>query len=146
MILRNWERVVGGNLEHLKPDVKMIVIDHHASNEGYGDVNLVDHKSTSVSEMIYKLLEDWRVKPDKNIAVCLLTGIIGDTGSFRFPNVDPATFEITADLMRLGADRDNIIFNLFYTVDFKELKYLSEILKEAVVDLKRKNSLGCNSS
>lgn len=132
-----WAMVVGSQLDKI-PEVGIIVVDHHASNKGYGKINLLDIKATSTSEIVYKILIDWGVKISTNIANNLLAGIIGDTGSFRYPTVSAETFEIAAALMKAGADRDKILYNTLFSVEFKELKYLSEVLKLASIDEKNK--------
>jgi phosphoesterase RecJ-like protein len=134
----SWGQVVGSELKENVPNLPIVVIDHHSSNKGYGKINLIDKSATSVSEMIYKILIDWSVEIDSGIANNLLTGITGDTGSFRFPFINAETFEAAAALMKAGADRDKIIYNLYFSVDLAELKYLSEVLKAATVDKKDK--------
>ena len=134
----SWGMVLGSELKDKSPNIPTIVIDHHASNQAYGKLNLIDINATSVCEIVYKILFDWGVKLDKDIAGNLLAGITGDTGSFRYPFVSAETFEIAAKLMKAGADRDKIIYNLLFSVELKELKYLSEVLKEATIDKKNK--------
>jgi len=133
-----WDQVVGSDLKNALPDKPIIVIDHHNSNKGYGEINLIDKRSTSVSEMVYKMLVDWKLDIDEGIATNLLTGIIGDTGSFRYPGIGSETFDIASKLMKAGADREKIILNLHFSTPFEELKYLAEILKEAEFDKKNK--------
>ncbi len=133
-----WGMVVGSELKDKLPDISTIVIDHHASNNRYGKLNLLDIQATSVCEIVYKVLTDWKIKLDEDIANNLLAGITGDTGSFRYPFVTSETFEIAAKLMKAGADREEIIYNLFFSIEFNELKYLSEALRVATFDEKNK--------
>jgi len=136
----SWEQITeaGAGLEKIKGNTMVLVIDHHASNKVFGKINLVVKDASSTSEIIYRLLTDWNVKVNSDIANNLLAGIIGDTGSFRFPKINADVFEVAADLIRKGANRDKIIKNLFFSADFKELKFLSEILKSSVLDKKNK--------
>lgn len=133
-----WSQVVGAEPEYDFSDSKVIVIDHHASNAGYGTINLVDKTSTSTCEIIYKLLQDLKLPITKDSAEAILTGMIGDTGSFRYPGLSAETFAIASDLIKKGAKRDKINFELYFNVEFNEIKYLSAILDKAVLDTKNK--------
>jgi len=131
-----WDRVCGSK-EIPLPNIKIVQIDHHRSNDGYGEINLFDFDKKSNSEILYSLFEDWQVKINKGIAQCLLAGIIGDTGSFQFET--PAeTLELAARLMRLGADKEIINLNLFRGTEFANLKVIGELIKNMQLDKKRK--------
>ena len=109
--------MVTGLKDSDKPSIKTIVIDHHISNEKFGEINLVDDTKTSTGELLFKIFEDWGEPISKEIAEPLLTGIIGDTGSFQYQNVGQETLRIAATLMEIGADKDKIIYNI-YRVSF----------------------------
>jgi phosphoesterase RecJ-like protein len=110
------------------------VIDHHVSNEEFGKINLIDAKITSTGELLYKIFEDWGVAIDKEIGECLLTGIIGDTGSFQYQNVGEGTLRIAASLMALGADKDKIIYNIYRNIDFKEVKMWGKFIENMEIE------------
>lgn len=116
------------------PDIKTIVIDHHYISTINGLVELRDKKATSVGEMLYDIFEDWKIQLDKNIAECLLTSIIGDTGAFAYPNVTPRTLKISADLMNLGANKNMIADKIYRTEKFEMLKFWSLILQKMEID------------
>lgn len=120
------------------PSIPMIVIDHHHTNERYGYVNLVDEKCSAVGELLYKIFEDWNIKIDKNIATALLTGIIGDTGIFKYPNTSGQTFDISNKLMKAGADKDLIIKNVYRNYDFNLIKYWGDVISRIEIDKKHK--------
>lgn len=132
----SWDRVCG-NSELTLPNIKIVQIDHHRSNKNYGEINLVDYTKKSNCEILYLVFEDWKVKINKNIAHCLLTGIIGDTGSFQF-STPPETLEAAAKLIRLGADKEEINLNLFRSMEFGNLKIIGELLRSIVLDKKGK--------
>jgi phosphoesterase RecJ-like protein len=116
------------------PTINTVVIDHHFSNEKFGKINLVDANRTSTGELLYKVFEDWGVNIDKVIAECLLTGIIGDTGSFQYQNVGQETLRIAASLMDAGADKDKIIYNIYRNIDFKEVKMWGKFIENMKIE------------
>jgi len=105
-----------------------IVIDHHFSNKGFGKINLIDSGVTSTGELLYKIFEDWDIPLSADSAECLLTGIIGDTGSFQYQNVGAETLEVAAKLIRLGADKDKIIYQIYRNISFSEVKVWGKII------------------
>lgn len=132
-----WEMVTGKN-DIQKPAKKLIVIDHHASNVGFGEINLIDDKATSTAELLYKIFEDWGIKLDARVAECLLTGIIGDTGAFQYQGVGKGTLEIAGQLIDLGANKDRIVQNIYRNINFKEIKLWGKIIDEMKLDEERR--------
>ncbi|MFV1917673.1 MAG: bifunctional oligoribonuclease/PAP phosphatase NrnA [Patescibacteria group bacterium] len=132
----SWAMVVGmANSKKVPiPNIPLVVIDHHKTNQKFGKINLVDDKITSSAEIIYLVLEDWRVCIDKKVASAILAGIIGDTGAFRYPGVTNQTLKIAGKLMEKGADKDEIIHNIYRSVDFNLLKFWGEVLKRMEID------------
>lgn len=126
--------LVTGLKDSDKPSINSIVIDHHFSNEGFGDLNLVDSDATSTSEILYRLFNGWKVKISKDTAESLLTGIIGDTGTFQYQNVGEETFKVAADLISKGADKDKIVFNLYRNIEFKELKMWGKFIESMMIE------------
>lgn len=92
-----------------------LCIDHHGSNLLYADKVCLEAESASTAEMIYLLLKTMNAEITPVIASCLFTGVSTDTGCFRFSNTSVRTFEIAAELARLGADTYNIIQVFFET-------------------------------
>lgn len=132
----NWKQVSSDAIAE-PPDIKIVNIDHHITNSKYGFLNLIEDGATSTAEIIYKIFKDWGVKIDKVTASALLAGIIGDTGSFRFPGVGREVFEIAADLMKY-TDKDIIIKNLYQNYDLDQIKLWAEIIGRIEVDEKHK--------
>lgn len=106
----------------------IIVIDHHETNDRYGKINLADKSRIATGEILFRVYEDWGVKLDKKAADCLMAAIIGDSGAFRFPGVDSKTFQVAEKLMKLGADKDKAIHNIYRSEDFNMLKFWAEVL------------------
>jgi phosphoesterase RecJ-like protein len=84
-------------------DVPLLNIDHHVTNEGFGDVNLVDASASSTAEIVLQLLESMTVPLDLDMATALLMGIVADTRGFRTSNVTVQVVEAALKLMKAGA-------------------------------------------
>ncbi|MCK5506674.1 MAG: bifunctional oligoribonuclease/PAP phosphatase NrnA, partial [Thermodesulfovibrionia bacterium] len=131
----SW-RMVTGDREISIPDIPLCVIDHHKTNSKYGTINLIDYKVQSVGEMMYLVFEDWGVKLNMDIATDLLTGIIGDTGAFRYPGSTETTFKIASELMAKGANKDKIIYHIFRSEPYELMKFYGEVLSRMKIDKK----------
>lgn len=119
-----------------KPAIPSVVIDHHISNNSFGDINLIDSGITSTGEILYRLFEDWKIRIDKETAECLLTGIIGDTGSFQYPGAGQETLRVAAALMDLGADKGKVIYNIYRSIDFQEIKMWGKFIEDMQIENK----------
>lgn len=120
------DRVTGNS--DIEIPIKTVVIDHHKTNSGFGNINLIDGERTSVGEMLFDVFEDFDLKLDKEQSTCLMAAIVGDTGAFRYPKTSKRTFEIIIRLMELGADKDVAIFNIYRSDEFAQLKFWGEVL------------------
>lgn len=94
--------------EYFENAKKTIVIDHHGSNNMYGDLNYVNPVSPACCEILVGMADYFGIKISREIGTCLMTGIITDTGGFRHLGITPDTFEYTAELIRLGVDIPDI--------------------------------------
>lgn len=94
------------------PELFTIVIDHHASNRGYGKINLVRAEYRSCCEMVYDLVNSWGIRLDKNIATNLYLGMYTDTGGFKYEGVQPIVFEKLSKILKFVPDFTKIIFEL----------------------------------
>lgn len=99
--------------ETLPKGVCLINIDHHVSNDFFGELNYVDSTASSTCEIIFKLLGAMKCKLDAQISTCLLTGIMGDTGSFRYASTTSDTFLAAAELIKSGAELNKISQGLY---------------------------------
>ncbi len=82
---------------------RIVNIDHHVSNPGFGAVNMVDPDAASTCEMVTLLLPDLGVDLDPELATVLLAGVVNDTHTFAHPNVTPRTLRVAASLVEAGA-------------------------------------------
>lgn len=81
----------------------LLNIDHHLTNLGFGDVNLVDPQASSTAEVVLRLLTYLAIPIDAKLATCLLTGIVTDTRGFRTSNVTVQVMDAALRLMKAGA-------------------------------------------
>lgn len=85
-----------------------INIDHHGSNTMFADYNFVNPDAPACCQILILVLEFLGVKIDKQIGTCLLTGIITDTGGFKYPGTSTETFEFTSWLLGIGVNVSDI--------------------------------------
>jgi len=100
----------------------LVNIDHHASNDGFGSVNLVDVTSAATAELVSRVIDALGVKWTADMATAALVGIMTDTGSFQFPSTDSRALERAARLREAGADLQAITYNVFRNKRFQALK------------------------
>lgn len=86
----------------LIPTHAVINIDHHITAEAFGDYNIIIPTASSTAEIIYKFIKSTQIPIDEVSALCLYTGVIFDTGCFRYSNATPETHRIAADLIEIG--------------------------------------------
>ena len=103
-------------------------IDHHISNQNFGDVNWVDAQASSCSEMIYNLHQRLHLAMDKDTALVLYTGIMTDTGSFRYSNTSGSTFRAAAELLKFGVNVAQVYRYAYENIPPQEIKLLLKIL------------------
>lgn len=108
----------------------VVNIDHHVSNEGYGTVNLVEVGASSTSEVVYEILSRIEGTITQEVATALLTGIYGDTGSFRYGSTTERTFEVALALVKSGAVPHHIAHHLFSQVSLSATMLQSAALLE----------------
>jgi len=106
-------------------DLPVINIDHHAGNDSFGKINLVDLTATSTSEILVSVLEALTGDPkfiSDDLATLLLTGIITDTNSFQNSNTTPKSLTIAAQLVASGARQQDIIKKIYKTKPLSTLR------------------------
>ncbi len=121
-------RVGPGLAESISRAPYLINIDHHVSSEPFGDAYWVDTSISSTCEMLYHLGEALGTALDADIATLLYTGIVTDTGSFRFSNTDRRVFEVAAKLVAAGADPARIAREVYDSAPAQRLRLLSKVL------------------
>ena len=116
---------IGNVANFIDKNLPILNIDHHVSNERFGDLNLVDKDASSVCEILYLLFKELNFKMDKSIAVCLYSGIVTDTGSFRYTNTRASTHSVTSELLKWKIDVVNVYKNIYQNLNVSDLKFLN---------------------
>jgi bifunctional oligoribonuclease and PAP phosphatase NrnA len=109
----NTKEMLGRARSGFQGAKNIIEIDHHEYRRPFGTVSWVDPKSSCVGEMVFRLLQSLRVEVTPEIATNILTSLLIESGSFRFPSVDAASFSLAARLMKLGVDYYDVVAHLF---------------------------------
>jgi phosphoesterase RecJ-like protein len=120
--------------DRMKKAKVLVNIDHHVSNTKFGPVNVVDEKSSSTAELILHLLSRMGASITPEIATCLYTGLVTDTGSFGYASVTPRTHAIAAFLIQRGVDVADVSQKLFESYRFSFLKVLGRTLNRATLE------------
>jgi phosphoesterase RecJ-like protein len=108
---------------------KIVTIDHHLYPEGFSDIMISDTTASSTCELIYTFISDMGDLPllDQTIGDCLYTGIITDTGSFKY-STSARLFRIVADLLERGVDDYHLQNLIFNSLNEKQLRLLGHCL------------------
>lgn len=127
-----------GRLELLQPvfaaATTRIDLDHHATNEGFGTINLVEPTAASSCELAYELIRRMGGVPDRDEATCLYTGIVTDTGRFQYSSTSPETLRVAANLRELGVDHTLVANEIFESAPFGYLHTLGLVLARATLE------------
>lgn len=110
---------------------KTVVIDHHISNVGFGQENVIVSDASATSEVLYDLIGKECLT--KDIAQCLYLAIAHDTGVFQYSNTSPKTFRAVADLLETGIESSKIIDETFYKKSYAQNQVLGKVLMESIL-------------
>ena len=141
-----------GNLERVSANLKeftgtIVNIDHHLSNDKYGDVNYIDSNAAATAEIVFELLNLMGISFEKensvikDIGTCMYTSIVTDTGAYRHSNVTERTHKISATLKKIGVDNTFIYQSLFDNKDFSRIKLIGKALSNMQLILNGKVAL-----
>jgi phosphoesterase RecJ-like protein len=103
-------------------------IDHHLSNEVYGDLNYIDIKASAVGEIVYSILDKIGVELDQDIAKCLYTSILTDTGSFKHSSTTKTTHDIAGKLINTGMNFTEIHRVIFDNKRLEKIKLYGRVI------------------
>jgi phosphoesterase RecJ-like protein len=107
---------------------RTIVVDHHATNGGFGDINLIDPAVPASVVLVRELLRRLGIPLDRDLATCLYTGLVTDTGRFQYQATSPATHLLAAELLEAGVDQYEVSKALFETNSIGYLRLLADSL------------------
>ncbi|MCD6527651.1 MAG: bifunctional oligoribonuclease/PAP phosphatase NrnA [Desulfuromonas sp.] len=102
----------------------LINVDHHPFSEDFGDIYLVDDKASATAAVLYRVLRACDYTISENVALCIYTAILSDTGSFRYSNADPESFAIAGEMVNLGVDPWYVAGGLYESQEVERLQLL----------------------
>jgi len=115
----------------------LISIDHHVSGKPFAHVNWIDPKAVATAEMVYRLAREAGVSISPEIATCLYTAVLTDTGSFMFEGTNEHTFGLARELVLAGADPSRCARNIYFAHSTAKMR----LLGAALSNLHREGSL-----
>ncbi|MDQ3610163.1 MAG: bifunctional oligoribonuclease/PAP phosphatase NrnA [Actinomycetota bacterium] len=119
-----------------------IVVDHHATNTRYGGVHLVDDEAAATAVLVAELVDRLDVELSQDIAAALYTGLLTDTGSFRYPSATPGVHRLAARLLATGIRHDLISRAIYDTAPFGWIELLGRACATARLDTAAAGGLG----
>jgi phosphoesterase RecJ-like protein len=125
---------VGDALPVVNKARRTLNVDHHTTNAVYGEFNYLDYTAAAVGEQAYLLLRQIGLPIDPQIATCLYTAIVADTGGFRYDSTTPRTHRIAAELIEAGAKPYDVASAIFENESVSRLALLSRALSTLQVD------------
>ena len=118
--------------KELYEGLSLVNIDHHITNEYYGDLNIVDEKASSTGELLYKVItQELGQSISQKTAKALYSAIVSDTGSFIYSNTRPETFECASKLLETGFDKESISIEMYQSTPMEKFKLMSMALADA---------------
>ena len=120
---------LGNAAKYFENAKSTLCIDHHVSNSSFADENYIFPKASSTCELVFELIDIQKLS--LQIAECLYTGMVHDTGVFQYSCTSAKTMEIAGVLMETGIDYPKIVDDTFYTKTFGQNKILGLALLNA---------------
>ena len=119
-----------GRATEIVTQIPMVInIDHHATNTHFGERRLIDDQACATAELVFRLLKEMRIPISPAMATAIYTGIVTDTGSFRFSNTNAAAFAICNEMVRLGVEPFHIAQHLYGPYSLARIKLLNQALE-----------------
>ena len=112
----------------------VVNIDHHSTTALFGAINWIDSTASAVGEMIYNLCKATAVRVTKEIAECVYTALLTDTGSFHYSNTTERTFKIASELVLTGIKPAKTAEAIFGSYQWPKIELLSLVLATAKRD------------
>lgn len=116
------------DLNAFKKNYTLINVDHHLTNQIYGDINLIDTHASAVGEIVYNILHELNVTIDENISLCLYTSIVTDTGGFKYSNTSSDTHNIIGELIKTGINFSEVHRLIFENKKYERVKLYGSVI------------------
>lgn len=117
---------------------RVLVVDHHASNGGFGDVELIDPEAAATAEMVFRLVDELGWPLDEAAATALYAGVVTDTGRFQYSSTSPETHRVAARLIEAGVAPEVVGRHVYEEAKFGYLRVAGAVLGRARLDAGRR--------
>jgi bifunctional oligoribonuclease and PAP phosphatase NrnA len=124
-------RRVGPDMAQRLPQDRIVNIDHHISNAGFGALNLVEPRRSSVGEIIGYLAKDLGIVPSGPLGEAIYLAMVTDTGSFTYENTGPGALELAAEIVRQGLNLGEFNTRLQNQWRISRIRLMGEVLRTA---------------
>jgi len=119
---------------HLRDCCRTLInVDHHPYSERFGEIHYVDEKASATGALVYRILQaaGWEINAE--VALCIYTAILSDTGSFRYSNADPEAFRIAGEMVARGVSTWDVASCLYESQAAERLRLLARALSTLAV-------------
>jgi phosphoesterase RecJ-like protein len=136
------ERLVD-KVDIMKNSKKTICIDHHKTNKGYCNLNIIEPDFSSTGEIIYEIFKTLKYEINERAAENIFIAIITDTGKFIYDNAGYKTFENVSDLLKLNINKNEIVKNLYSSEPKNIFKLKADVFNSTEFFMEDKVALSC---
>ncbi len=115
---------------HFSEDARILNIDHHPTNDAYGEVNLIIPNAAATVEILYDLIRFMKLEMNQSVATAIYTGLLTDTGGFRYSSTTPKVMAAASTLLEYGVDGPGLSELLLEQMTLPQLRLLTRALNE----------------
>lgn len=133
---------LGSTAQFFEQMPRLVVIDHHVPMESPGDVRIVDTTAAATAQILCELFARLQANVTPEMATCLLTGIVTDTGSFRFRNTSPESLSWAAKLIEAGGNINLISEEVFQRKPLSSMRLLGKMLESMQLEMEDRIAFG----
>lgn len=123
-------------IKNKKPEQYVIEFDHHPKIDDYANLEIRDSQASSTAEILYSFFKENKIKINKNIANCLLTGIMTDTGNLLYNSTSDKTVKISSELLLYGAKFPTILENTWRNKTLAGMKLWGRAIQNLKINKK----------
>lgn len=137
------EERLADKIDIMKNSKKTICIDHHKTNKGYCNLNIIEPDFSSTGEIIYEIFKTLKYEINERAAENIFIAIITDTGKFIYDNAGYKTFENVSDLLKLNINKNEIVKNLYSSEPKNIFKLKADVFNSTEFFMEDKVALSC---
>lgn len=127
---------IAKEVESRRPNQFVIEFDHHPKIHDYADLSIKIPEAASTTEILYQFFKNNKIKMNKKMANCILTGISTDTGNFLYPSTSNQTITIASEMLTRGAQLPQIVQNTWYNKSLDSMKLWGLAMSKLVINKK----------